>query len=176
MGQKGLSEPHIFLASGNHFKLVKNLSHILSDVELNKIIEEANRNAKELYDLGLSHFEFAKTIDKKFWRQKISRLYYAAYNLKRAMALVTDGSFSTDSSDHQKIDQLPQGFGGEDRVAISQCLKQLRDDRNLADYSHRANENDLIYTVIYYQGFVDEFFNLVTAYLISKGVIENGNS
>lgn len=142
---RGLKEPHVLLASGNPKKLIRNLALILSPIELRKIQEEVDRNAVSLYMLGVSHYSFAMAIGLSEWRQSISRLYYAAYNVKRAVSLTCEGLFSMDSGDHMKIDSLPDGF---DNIGTYKSrLKSLRDDRNLSDYSHLAVESDLLYGV-----------------------------
>lgn len=133
---KGLKEPHVLLASGNARKLIRNLEDILSPLEIKKIEDEVDKNVVSLFLLGLSHYEFALSIGVSEWRQSISRLYYAAYNVKRSVSLKHDGSFSTDSGDHMKIDMLPDGF--ENLGTYKSRLKSLRDDRNLSDYSHLA--------------------------------------
>ncbi|MDU8339480.1 hypothetical protein RX909_29100, partial [Pseudomonas syringae pv. actinidiae] len=94
-----LVEPHILLASTNPQKLIKNLSHILSPDQLQLIELEINNNVRSLYTLGEAHYEFAIKVNKKDWRQIVSRLYYAAYNFKRALSLRSDGAYSTDSAD-----------------------------------------------------------------------------
>jgi len=97
---KGLSEPHVLLASSNPYKLIRNLSSILAPAEIDKIRTEIDSNVIALFELGMLHHKFAMSLAIREWRQNISRLYYAAYNVKRAISLKCDGTFSTDSSDH----------------------------------------------------------------------------
>ena len=52
------------------------------------------------------------------------------------------GAFSTDSSDHKNVDQLPDGMSN--RESHINNLRNLREDRNLADYSHLAVISDLV--------------------------------
>ncbi|MCF9019713.1 MULTISPECIES: hypothetical protein [Pseudomonas syringae group] len=165
---KGLVEPHILLASANPQRLIKNLSHILSPDQLKLIEVEVNNNVRSLYGLGEAHYEFAIKINKREWRQIVSRLYYAAYNFKRALGLKSDGTYSTDSGDHQKIDQLPKAL--ENAEAYKLQLKNLRDDRNLADYSHSAVEEDLLGATEETTVLVTNFMNDVKAFLIERGV------
>jgi hypothetical protein len=139
---KGLKEPHLFNAASNPLRIIRNLSGILTAAELAKITAEIDSNAIGLYRLGESHHQFAQSLDASYWRQRVSRLYYAAYNMRRAMALKYDGSFSTDSSDHAKVDAIPDAL--PNAAAYRLKLKNLRDDRNLADYSHLASETDLL--------------------------------
>jgi hypothetical protein len=100
---KGLNPPHLLLASSNPLKMIQNLNHILTAREIGKIAAELDNNAIALFNLGLDHFNFASRLDDRDWRQKISRLYYAVYNLRRAIVLKYNGNYSTDSSDHKTI-------------------------------------------------------------------------
>jgi hypothetical protein len=46
--------------------------------------------------------------DLNIWNlPKISRFYYAGYNIRRAVILQFNGSFTTDSSDHKNVNPLP---------------------------------------------------------------------
>lgn len=168
MGHKGLSEPHILLASSNHKKLLKNLSGILEPEELQKIENEIIRNCQLLYSLGESHYSFAISLPLTQWRQNISRLYYAAYNFKRSLTLMFDGGFSTDASDHAKIENLPVTINNSELYKAR--FKNLRDDRNLCDYSHSAVEADLLSTVEESRRLVTSFRNDVREFLGSQGV------
>ena len=51
-----------------------------------------------------------------------------------------------------------------------QKLKDLRDDRNLADYSHMAAATDLLISVNQCEGVVADFWSDVRTYLQAKGV------
>ena len=95
---KGLSPPHLLLAASNPLKMIQNLNHLLNVQEIAKLTVELDKNVAALFGLGHSHFTFACTINNNDWRQKISRLYYAAYNVRRAVVLKHSGTFSTDSS------------------------------------------------------------------------------
>jgi uncharacterized protein (UPF0332 family) len=148
--------------------MLQNLNGVLDASALAKIQAEIDRNVEELINLGESHFNFAKSINQNEWRQVISRLYYAAYNIKRAVSLRVDGSFSTDSSDHQKIGELPKDF--TDVEKFSSKLKNLRDDRNLADYSHDASESDLLIPINEAGALVADFINQSFGYLRNKGM------
>ncbi len=165
MGHKGLREPHILLL-GNPRKVMKNLSAVLADDQINQIQLAVNFEVKLLFELGVNHYSFVQIIDDVYWRQKISRLYYAAYNVKRSVTLCCDGSFSTESSDHLKIDQLPADF--KKSATYSTKLKALREDRNLADYSHLANESDLVITVDSATKLVEDFLDDSRECLVSK--------
>ncbi|WP_433899268.1 hypothetical protein [Pseudomonas sp. PSE1(2024)] len=165
---KGLMEPHVLLASSNPIRLIKNLTYILSADQIQKIEDEVNRNVLSLYTLGFSHYTFAMNISNDEWRQVISRLYYAAYNVKRAVSLRCDGAYSTESSDHSKIEFLPSTL--ENAEAYKLRLKNLRDDRNLADYSHSAVEEDLLHPVESARRMVTDFINDAKKFLIANGV------
>ena len=166
---KGLKEPHIFNAASNPLKLIRNLSGILAITELDKIRAEIDVNVVGLYRLGEVHYSFALTVPHGQWRQRISRLYYGAYNVRRAVALKHDGWFSTDAIDHQKVDSLPDALNNAATYRVQ--LKNLRDDRNLADYSHLARESDLLMSLNDYGVLVDSFIKDARAYLVSQGIV-----
>lgn len=105
-----LKEPSILLASSNCQRLIKNVSYILDAAAVQLLQDEIERNVVALFRLREEHLQFAKTIPNKLWRQRILRLYYAALNAKRAVALNHSGDFSTDVSDHKNIGELPPGF------------------------------------------------------------------
>jgi uncharacterized protein (UPF0332 family) len=168
MAHKGLNEPHVLLASSNPQMLARNLAGILSKRQISKINAAVSIEVKRLFELGEVHFEFARSTEGRHWRQKISRLYYGAYNARRALILCVKGEFSTDSKDHQAVDQLPKNFQNNATYAIK--LKNLREDRNLSDYSHLANEADLILPVLEAQAVVSDFFRDVKEFLQGRGI------
>lgn len=104
---KGLKEPHVLLASSNAQKLLRNIAAVIGPDAVKKIQDEIDQNARGLFHLGGNHMAFAAGIPKSEWRQRISRFYYAAYNVKRAVSLKYDGTFSTDPSDHKKLTSYP---------------------------------------------------------------------
>lgn len=160
--------PHFSNFSSNPLTVIENLQGVLSAAELQKIRDEVRRNCKGLFELGRLHFVFAVGIPHDQWRQRISRLYYGAYNVRRAVGLEYDGSFSQDASDHRKMDGVPDDFPSSATYGIQ--MKNLRDDRNLADYSHLANEGDLIRPANEYQQIVEQFINDARDYLVGRGV------
>ncbi len=81
---------------------------------------------------------------------------------------MSDGGFSTDSGDHQKIDMLPDSI--ENKEIYKARLKTLRDDRNLCDYSHLATENDLLINVADARTLVTNFMSDSKQFLVDKGV------
>lgn len=166
MGEK-LKEPHLLNINGNPFKVLRNLEGILTPEELERIRKEINSNATALFRLGNSHFNFSKAIASEEWRQRVSRSYYGVYNMKRAVTLVGGGGFSADSSDHAKIDVLPDGFENTNKYKAK--FKQFREDRNLADYNHLAVVNDLVNTPEEYETLVSDFLQDAKKFLSGKG-------
>ena len=165
---KGLSSPHLLLAAANPLKLIHNLSHLLTQDELSKLTTDLNLNVSALFALGLNHFNFASTLSDTDWRQKISRLYYGVYNVRRAVALKHDGAFSTDSTDHKNIEQLPRGLNN--RESHLNNLRDLREDRNLADYSHSAIVTNLVITPDQASDFASQFIADCRQYLNQNGL------
>jgi len=148
--------------------VIENLQGVLDPAQLQKIRDEVRKNCKGLFHLGRAHYLFACTVPADQWRQRISRLYYGAYNVRRAVGLEYDGSFSQDSSDHRKIEGIPDDFPSSATYNIQ--MKNLRDDRNLADYSHLAVEADLVRPANDYQQIVAEFIDHAQTYLVARGV------
>lgn len=163
-----LKEPHILLAGPNCRKLARNLAHILDSTAVAAIEAEIVQNVISLYRLGEEHLTFALSVNSAAWRQKTSRLYYGAYNIRRAVALYTIGHYSTDSSDHKAIGDIPDDFPNQSTYIIQ--LKSLREDRNLADYSHNSSESDLISPMADSESLVKQFQLDTKSYLTSKGV------
>ncbi len=165
---RGLKEPHIFLVSQNPMTLMRNLAGVLQPQQIKKNQIEVEENVMALLRLAYDHFEFAQSVPSIHWRQKVSRLYYAAYNGRRALMLKYDGSFSTDSSDHKNVDKLPD--------TLANCsmhkskLKDLRDDRNLCDYSHLASETDLLMAANDAEVFVEGFLKDIKDFLGTQGM------
>lgn len=166
---KGLSSPHLLLASSNPLKLIQNLNHLLTGPELAKLTAELDRNATALFALGKNHYDFATPLTNADWRQKISRLYYAVYNVRRAVVLKHSGGFSTDSSDHNNISALPDGLSN--RESHINNLRSLREDRNLADYSHSSVLANLVIAPPDAQAFATQFLTDCRQYLIQNGLV-----
>ena len=163
-----LKEPSILRAAGNCRRMVHNLRYVLDSQAVDKLEAEIDRNVVALFSLGDSHLAFAKTIDTSQWRQRISRLYYAAYNIRRAVSLHHAGHFATDSSDHKNVGDLPDDFPNANTVEVK--LQGLRDDRNLADYNHLAEESELIVSPADVEIFVGEFRTTCLDYLTQRGL------
>lgn len=168
MSHKGLKEPHILLASSNPMRLIRNLPAVLTKQQIKKINAAIAAECVMLYRLGNEHYTFAASLPPTEWRQRTSRLYYAAYNVKRAVVLRFDGSFSTESTDHAKVEQIPAEL--VNHATYAQKLKVLRDDRNLADYSHLASEVDLLIPIAESEDLVRSFLADARTYLIAQGV------
>jgi hypothetical protein len=83
--------------------------------------------------------------------------------------LEVDGSFSIDSSDHKNVSQIPDDFPN---VAVFRVrIPNLREDRNMADYNHLAQETDLVSPVNDYQDLVRDFIAVASVYLTNRGTI-----
>jgi hypothetical protein len=165
---KGLSSPHLLLASSNALQMIHNLNHLLAQQELAKLTDELDRNVVALFSLGQIHFQFASSLSNNEWRQKISRLYYAVYNVRRSVVLKHTGNFSTDASDHKNVEQLPEGINN--RQSHISKLRDLREDRNLADYSHLALISDLVIDPNDALNFATQFITDCRAFLVQKGL------
>jgi hypothetical protein len=163
-----MKSQHILQASSNCYRLRTHLSSLLDAAVIQLITDEINANAVQLVKLGLTHYRFAKRTHISNWRQIVSRLYYAAYNMVRGVRLLEDGSYSTDSSDHKRIDALPETFPHKDKY-INQ-LPSLRDDRNLSDYDHTAAKRELIISIPEAFALVNELQKDVRTYFHNKGV------
>ncbi|WP_298333517.1 hypothetical protein [Asticcacaulis sp.] len=156
-----------FLDAGNHKKIVSMYSGILSPSEVGKINLEAQSHTRMMYVLGIEHYNFATKIAKMQWRQRISRLYYASYNVSKAVRFDSDGVYSTEVKDHTKVGELPSSF--PDRATYTNELRNLREDRNASDYDHLAVKSDLLRTPEAYQTTVLNFIRHAHDYLSSRG-------
>lgn len=168
MAQPRIKSPHLLLASSNPHRLMTNLKHLLTTKSIKSINAEVERNVVALFRLGEHHLQFARVTDMRDWRQRVSRFYYAGYNIKRSIALQVDGSFSTDSSDHSTIDVLPKDF--PDVATFGNRLKVLREDRNLADYSHDSTQSELVISQNDAEAFILRFADEAKNYLRARGV------
>jgi len=95
---------------GNARKVKENLSSILDQQALDAIETEIASNSPALLNLAQCHFRFAVNLPARHWRQRVSRLYYAAYNACRALRLFVFGEYATDVKDHQRLEKLPEDF------------------------------------------------------------------
>jgi hypothetical protein len=163
-----MKSPHLLRAGANVRKLKDNLANVVDAAAISAIEVEICTNVAQLYALGRSHYHFAVRQNNRSWRQKISRLYYAAYNVSRAIRLCVTGEYSTDSSDHKKIDTIPDDFPNKSKYANR--LAVLRDDRNLCDYDHTATLPDLVVGVNDAVELVEQFLKDAQSYLKRRGV------
>lgn len=162
------SDSQLLAASSNARKLIVTLQPLLSTGSQTKLADALDRNVKGLLNLAEHHLAFAQSRARGHWRQQISRFYYAVYNARRAVQLHTSGHYSTDSTDHRKLEKLPSDFPGKDTKA--RRLTDLRDDRNLADYDHFAEEQDLVLSPKEAEEFASDFLEACTAYLSARGL------
>ncbi len=126
-------------------------------------------NVIGLLSLAEQHFRFAQKQTAPHWRQKISRLYYAAYNAGRAVCLYVKGEYSTDIKDHYRIfENLPQDFPNRSTYQIQ--LNVLRGDRNTCDYDHISKAKDLVLGSSSTTVLVSEFLKDVRNYLKGRGM------
>jgi hypothetical protein len=160
--------PHLLLAGGNVRKLQTNLVTVLNRAAIDAIEAEIHTNVAELFKLGRKHYLFARRQANRDWRQKVSRLYYGAYNVSRSVRLCTQGDYSVESADHKKIDAVPDDFPNKNTYANR--LGVLREDRNLCDYDHTATQVDLILGVEDSLQLVDGFLRDAKRYLKGRGV------
>jgi hypothetical protein len=163
-----MKSPHLLLAGSNCRRLKSELTSVLSAAALTAIEGEIQKNVAEMFRLGLSHHAFATGPARREWRQCVSRLYYACYAVSRSVRLEVDGHFTTESTDHKRVGDLPEDFPR--REQFKNQLVTLRDDRNLADYDHTATEMELVFPVadaiVMAQDFIDE----AGRYLTVRGV------
>lgn len=162
-----MKKSHI-LNLGNPRKVKDNLIDVLDEAALEKIETEIRQNVLGLYNLGYQHYSFANKQSPAHWRQRVSRLYYAAYNISRSLRLFVKGIYSQDVKDHQKFNELPDDFPSKDRY-VNQ-LEILREDRNMCDYDHTSRAGDLVLGTSIATSLVKDFLNTAKSYLIDKGV------
>ncbi len=156
-------EPHLLLASGNPRKLIRNLSSVLAPDALQQLEAELKANVTQLAALAEDHLTAAKGLSRRMWRHRVSRFYYTAYALRRAVDLIHSGHYSTEVGDHKR--GFPNDF--PEQNTYSQWLADLREDRKMADYDHTACEDDLIQIQ-------DDAEDLVTRLLeVARGYIKN---
>lgn len=160
--------PHLLLAGRNPRRIKENLVGIVDAAAIRAIEGEIQNNVRQLFALGEQHFSFALALNNGQWRQKVSRLYYGAYNVSRAIRLLVWSEYSTDVKDHKKVEELPDDFPSKDIIRAR--LAALREDRNLCDYDHTATEDHLVLGVGESVEFVTTFVEDAKKYLISRGI------
>ena len=163
-----MRSPHLLIAASNPIRLRENLRGILPADSINLISDEFEKNVKSLHQLGLEHYRFAKRLSPNNWRQKVSRFYYSAYNIVRAIKLFHYGDYNTDVSDHKKITKMPDGFPNKEKYQNQ--LPSLRDDRNLADYDHTGSKSELLLTLSETTDLVTELIADSKSFFRAKGM------
>ena len=154
----------------NPQKLIRCLDRILDSNELQKITDAIHENVQQLVNLSRSHLRFAElAVGRSSWRQRVSRSYYCAYCMSRAVRLTASGYYNTDPTDHKKIGDLPTGF--PDKSIWEDFLIKFKGDRNLADYDHTVSERALELTSHQYLAETQRFYQASRSYLTARGVI-----
>jgi hypothetical protein len=161
-----MRSPHILLLTKNVGELKRELASVLSKKSARAFDAEVKENVAQLFALGVHHFEFARSTPAVHWRQVVSRAYYGAYGVSRAVRLAVAGHYSREVKDHDKVGDLPDGF--PDQNTYANRLRLLRDDRNLCDYDHTAAEADLALTVPDTLALVGALFAHARAYLKAR--------
>lgn len=144
------------------------ISGLVSDESASQLRGEFDRHVIGLVELAREHLLVAKSLPRSRWRHKVSRGYYCSYHAKRALRLYVSGHYSTDSSDHKKVSDLPDDFPSKE--SRKRRLNDLRTDRNTADYDHDANEDLLIIGVAESVVFSESFLSDVLEYLTRCGL------
>jgi hypothetical protein len=136
-----MRSPHILLLNKNVVELKRELAGVLSKKSSLAFDAEVKHNVAQLFSLGEHHVKFAGTLASLYWRQVVSRSYYGAYSVSKAVRLAVKGQYSQEVKDHERVGDLPDDF--PDKSTYANRLRLLRDDRNLCDYDHTAAEADL---------------------------------
>jgi len=157
-----------FIKIGNPKKIVGILDGLLEPDQIDLINLQQKLQAKAMFDLGLSHFRFGRSLNKSHWRQRVSRFYYGAYNGSKAVRYLVDGAHSTDSSDHKNVGNLPTDFPV--RETYNARLKELREDRNKCDYGHTTRARDLFISQTEAEELTGDFLRHTLEYLNQRGL------
>jgi hypothetical protein len=158
--------PHILLLKKNVLEVRRELAGIFSKRCALLFDAEVKANVLQLFSLGENHYQFAKSLQTTHWRQVVSRAYYGAYGVSRAVRLAVDGQYSQEAKDHARVGQLPEDFPKKNTYANR--LRLLRDDRNLCDYDHTAVETDLGMSSTDALALVREFVQHARSYLRAR--------
>ncbi len=128
-----LKRPEI-LELDNHAKVSRILRLVGNQPNLGWYEDAVHEVVRKWFALGQYHLRIARALSSrpKEWRSVVSRGYYAAYNISRAVRYLTDGRVKYDASDHQVAPNLPSDF--PDQATWANFLIDFRSDRNLADY------------------------------------------
>ena len=112
-----MRSPHILLLNKNVVDLKRELAHVLSKKSSLAFDAEVKQNVAQLFSLGENHFEFARTLSPIHWRQVVSRAYYGAYSVSKAIRLGVRGQYSQEVKDHEKIGEIPDDFPDKNTYA-----------------------------------------------------------
>lgn len=162
-----MNKPHL-LKLNNPRKVKANLVGIIDEAALKCIEAEIEENVRGLLLLAKQYYRFAVRQPSAYWRQRVSRLYYAAYNTARAVRLYDSGDYSTNVKDHLKFNKLPDDF--PNNAKYSNQLPILREDRNICDYDHIAVAADLVLGTKTCKLLVEDFLKDAVAFLRTKGM------
>jgi hypothetical protein len=158
------------LLNFNPHKVIRCLTPILTQRELEKVRGVLRDNVQQLLRLGRLHLRFAQDVDgPASWRQRVSRGYYCAYCTSRAVRLAITGVYNRDPGDHKKIGNLPEDFPS--KTIWEDFLTKFKADRNIADYDHTESEKALEIGSIEYVRRAYNFYRTARRYLTTKGVI-----
>jgi hypothetical protein len=163
-----MKTPHLLLAAPNAYDLRDNLVHLLPAPAIAAINSDIAANVVALFRMGEEYFRFAKALPVAEWRHKISRLYYSAYAISRAVRFQLDGAWSKSPGEHKKVGALPRGFPNQSTYANR--LTVLREDRNLADYDHACSDAELVISVPDAEALVEQFARDARTFLAYKGI------
>jgi hypothetical protein len=153
----------------NPYRLLRCLGTVLDSAELQKITDALHDNVRQLVRLAEAHLRFARHASGRMgWRQRASRGYYCCYCASRALRLFGNGYYNTDSDDHKKIGNLPDGFPNKDIWA--DVLTKFRGDRNLADYDHTSTEKALELSSATYLDKASDFLRETKSFLSKKSI------
>ncbi|MBD3894646.1 hypothetical protein IEI94_02095 [Halomonas sp. ML-15] len=156
----------------NARQMISVLTDVVSNESVDLLEKELERHVIALCELANDHILLASSVSAARWRQKVSRSYYCAYNTRRAVELYVSGVYNIDSSDHKNVHKLPDDFPEkETRVAR---LRDLREDRNSADYDHTVVEGSLLISSSESVSFAKDFLDDAKVYLEARGVFFEG--
>jgi len=162
-----MKSPHILLLKKNVVDLKRELAGVLNKGSARAFDREIRRNVIQLFHLGKNHLDFARSTRPPHWRQVVSRCYYGAYSVSKAVRLAVSGQYSQEVKDHEKVSDLPDDF--PDKSTYANRLRLLRDDRNLCDYDHTAVEADLGLSSVDTLVIVSNFVQHASKYLRGRG-------
>jgi hypothetical protein len=156
------------LRFGNPRSAIEHIRPLLDPQSVAALETHLRGEVAKLYALSLHHYRFAASLTSTYWRQRVSRLYYAAYASSRALRLAVSGEYSTEVTDHKKVGSLPDDFPS--RARFSANLDVLREDRNSCDYDHGVSAGELAQTTANTEALVRDFLIETRAYLVARGI------